>query len=190
MKKIAKLGAVLGLVALGGCVGPYDSYESSTYYSGYGAGPYDNGPARYETYYGPDYYADRPYYGGGGYRAYNPGRQDGGNYRRGAPDGQRDGQRGGQYRGDGQRGDQRGPRGDGNRSEARPQQQRPQAQAQPQWQPQPGVSTRTQMFGGGNYAPAPAPSAPAPAASAPPPTPPIGWNGFQGRNPNDPNNTD
>jgi hypothetical protein len=68
MKKIAKLGAVLGLVALGGCVGPYDSYESSTYYSGYGAGPYDNGPARYETYYGPDYYADRPYYGGGSIR--------------------------------------------------------------------------------------------------------------------------
>jgi hypothetical protein len=45
MQKIAKLGAVLGLVALGACAGPYDSYESS-YYGGYGAGPYDNGPMR------------------------------------------------------------------------------------------------------------------------------------------------
>ncbi len=179
MKKIAKLGAVLGLVALGGCVAPYDSYDTS--YGGYGAGPYDNGPSRYDTYYGPDYYADRPYYGGGGYRAYNPGRQDGGNYRR---DGQRDGQRdyqrqGGQNR-DGQRGDgQRdGQRGDGQARQQQQQQQRPQAQAQPQqWQPQPGVSARTQIFGGGG-------------AAAPAPAPSSGWNGFQGRNPNDPNNTD
>jgi hypothetical protein len=180
MNKIAKLGALLGLVALGGCADPYGNYETS-YYGGYGAGPYDNGPVRYDNYYGPDYYADRPYYGGGGgYRAYNPGRHDGG-YRRGDRDGNRDAYRGANRdpNRDSSRDGRRDARPDGQASQ-RPA-QRPQQQAQPQWEPQPGVSARTQIFGGGGTAaPQAAPSAPASS----------GWNGFQGRNPNDPNNTD
>ena len=180
MNKIAKLAAVLGLVALGGCVDPYGNYETS-YYGGYGAGPYDNGPVRYDTYYGPDYYGDSPYYGGGGYRAYNPGRQDGGGYRRGERDGNRDGYRGPDR--DGRR-DARpdGGRRDGQAGQRPQQQQRREQQAQPQWQPQPGVSARTQIFGGGGGGNAAPQAAPAPSSS--------GWNGFQGRNPNDPNNTD
>ena len=172
MKKIAiTFGAVLGLAMLGGCVSPYDPYNTG----GYAYGPYDTGPTRYDTYYGPDYYAGSPYYRdyrGGDYRAYNPGRgHDGrGDYRQDDRDGNN-------YRRDGARPD--GLRPDGGRRDGQAyQQQRPQQQAQPQY-----VSPRAQLFGGGN--------APAPVYS-PPSNPPqsSGWNGFQGRNPNDPNNTD
>jgi hypothetical protein len=84
------------------------------------------------------------------------------------------GQRGdGQYRG--------GQRNDGQRARS----SKRRKQAQPQWQPQPGVSARSQVFGGGNNC-----ARSPPAASAPQPNPPSGWNGFQGRNPNDPFNTD
>ena len=182
MKKIAiTFGAVLGLAMLGGCVGPYDSYDTG----GYAYGPYDNGPTRYDTYYGPDYYAGSPYYRGGDYRAYNPGRgHDGrGDYRRGDRDGNN-------YRRDGARSNDMRPDGGRRDGQAYQQQQRPQQQQQASQPPRTFDSPRTQMFGRAAANPAP-PPAPAPAY-APPPSPPqsSGWNGFQGRNPNDPNNTD
>ena len=184
MKKIAIIfGTVLGLALLGGCVSPYASYDTG----GYAYGPYDTSPTRYETYYGPDYYADSPYYRGGDYRAYNPGRGHYGrsDYRWGDRNDYRRGDReGNSYRRYGARPD--GVRPDGGRpdGQAYQPQQRPQQQSQPQY-----VSPRAQLFGGGNAAP-PA-QAPAPVYS-PPSSPPqsSGWNGFQGRNPNDPNNTD
>lgn len=182
MKKIAiTFGAVLGLAMLGGCVSPYDSYDTG----GYAYGPYDNGPTRYDTYYGPDYYAGSPYYRGGDYRAYNPGRgHDGrGDYRRGDRDGNN-------YRRDGARSNDMRPDGGRRDGQAYQQQQRPQQQQQASQPPRTFDSPRTQMFGRAAANPAP-PPAPAPAY-APPPSPPqsSGWNGFQGRNPNDPNNTD
>ena len=182
MKKIAiTFGAVLGLAMLGGCVSPYDSYDTA----GYAYGPYDNGPTRYDTYYGPDYYAGSPYYRGGDYRAYNPGRgHDGrGDYRRGDRDGNN-------YRRDGARSNDMRPDGGRRDGQAYQQQQRPQQQQQASQPPRTFDSPRTQMFGRAAANPAP-PPAPAPAY-APPPSPPqsSGWNGFQGRNPNDPNNTD
>ena len=182
MKKIAiTFGAVLGLAMLGGCVSPYDSYDTG----GYAYGPYDNGPTRYDTYYGPDYYAGSPYYRGGDYRAYNPGRgHDGrGDYRRGDRDGNN-------YRRDGARSNDMRPDGGRRDGQAYQQQQRPQQQQQASQPPRTFDSPRTQMFGRAAANPAP-PPATAPAY-APPPSPPqsSGWNGFQGRNPNDPNNTD
>jgi hypothetical protein len=179
-KTVTAFGAVIGLAMLGACApSAYDDYGyRGSYYSG-------------SAYYGPDYYGPNydPYYRGGYYGGgyYSggvyvaPRDHDRGGYRRGDRDGRRDNARN----------DDRDRNNDGRRDyrgrDGQNDTPRPPGQSQQQWQPQPGVSPRAQMFGGGNAAPRPAPP---PAASMPAPNPPSGWNGFQGRNPNDPNNTD
>jgi len=173
-KTVTAFGAVIGLAMLGACApSAYDDY-------GYNDRPYYGGS---QVYYGPDYYADPTYrggyYGGGGvYVA--PRDPDRGGYRRGDRDGRRDNV----HNDDRGNNDGRGYRdrdGQNYQNNNQNNQPRPQ-QSQQQWQPQPGVSPRAQIFGGGN--------APPPAASAPAPVGPGGWYGHQGRNPNDPNNTD
>lgn len=188
MKKIAALGAVVGLAMLGGCVGPYDSYDTG--YSGsYAYGPYDTGPTRYDTYYGPDYFSDRPYYGGG-YRAYNPGQGRGNEGR---------GDRGDNRRGDTNRGAPDGRGRDGMRPDGGRRNDQA-VQRPPQQQNYGGNSAPARAYvppsmGAGSgraqaLAPPPAPAPVYSPPSNPQPAPSSGWNGFQGRNPNDPNNTD
>jgi hypothetical protein len=174
-KTVTAFGAVIGLAMLGACApSTYDDYGyRSSYYGG-------------SAYYGPDYYPGYypdPYYYGGGYRGGVTIVPD--HHREGY---RRDGNRQRDGRRDNARNDDRNPgsrdyRGRAGQNTA----PRPPQQSQQQWQPQPGVSPRAQIFGGGNAAPRPA--APPPAAGTPAPNPPSGWYGFQGRNPNDPNDT-